>query len=185
MYAVNFAALCAGTAFLIVAGTAHAQQDAATPSANTAAELLSKMHHMNLMQIQLAEIAMDKLPESPTRRFAARLKRDHSVADGKVTELASDLGLALTRIEPTQEQKNLRANLQAATGEEFAQTYVDAMHKTHTQALEMLSQAENRPEPEVAELARRLRPIVGQHVQLAENLQVDTQLAQVSNEERQ
>lgn len=180
-------------ALLITASLAGAQAQQAEPSeaqgpagseAPDPQRVLSKMHHLNQMQIQLAEMAGEKLEEGELQRYAGRLHRDHSVADEKVASLASELGIDLQTMEPAPEQQQMREQLTAATGDEFATAYVEAMRKTHAQAIETMTQAEASGAPEeLVALIEKLKPILGQHVQLAEHLQQGPQVASAADED--
>lgn len=143
-------------------------------------KVLSKMHHVNQMEIKAGQMAMEKGQSSDVRAYGRRLRNDHQFADKKVTELAKAEGIKLMEPNPTtpeekqqaQEEKQMMEKLQMAQGGEFDTAFLKAMEKGHTKAIETLTQAhEKLQDPQVRGLVAKLIPILKQHLQLARNLE--------------
>lgn len=138
----------------------------------TADKVLSDMHQMNNMQIEMGQMALDKGTTAEVRRFGDRLMRDHKVGDDKVVGLADELGIALMEMPPKPEQMKMKQNLQSASGEAFDQAYIEAMRKSHQQAIKKLTMARDTLDTEeVVDLAAMMIPIMEQHRDLALHLQ--------------
>ena len=57
--------------------------------------LLSRMHMTNQMEIRLGQLAQRNGASARVKQYGARLVRDHSAADARVTALAKKLGITL------------------------------------------------------------------------------------------
>lgn len=57
--------------------------------------LLSRMHMSNQMEIRLGQLAQRNGASARVKQYGARLVRDHSAADARVTALAKKLGFTL------------------------------------------------------------------------------------------
>lgn len=57
--------------------------------------ILTHLHRANLMEIKAGQVAQRNSRSAKVKSFAARLVRDHTAADRKVTALAKQLGFSL------------------------------------------------------------------------------------------
>src|SRR5688572_7111772 len=66
-----------------------------TPMPLNDTTLLSRMHATNQMEIRLGQLAQRNGASATVKQYGARLVRDHSAADARVTALAKKLGITL------------------------------------------------------------------------------------------
>jgi putative membrane protein len=66
-----------------------------TPTPLNDTTLLSRMHATNQMEIRLGQLAQRNGASATVKQYGARLVRDHSSADARVTALAKKLGITL------------------------------------------------------------------------------------------
>ncbi len=136
--------------------------------------VLSTMHQMNQLEMQLGKLAEQKGATEDVRRFGDRLYRDHQFADGKVTSLATAQQLELLPAEQLPAAPKLKDAMQKAqqltqvSGAAFDTMFLQIMMQTHEMATSMLRDAlPNLPAGSVHDLVSRLLPILRQHLDLA------------------
>jgi putative membrane protein len=142
--------------------------------------VLSTMHQMNEMEMQVGRLAAEGGEAEAVRRYGDRLYRDHRFADRKVTALAQARELELLppprlpagpKLEPMMQKAQ---QLGQMSGSEFDRMFLQMMVQSHEMAVSMLGDAlGNLPEGEVRTLVSRLRPILQQHLDLARAIQSD------------
>ncbi len=139
--------------------------------------VLSTMHQMNQLEMQLGKLAEQKGATEDVRRFGDRLYRDHQFADGKVTSLATAQQLELLPADQLPAAPKLKDAMQKAqqltqmSGAGFDSMFLQMMIQTHEMATSMLGDAlPNLPAGPVHDLVSRLLPILRQHLALARDL---------------
>jgi predicted outer membrane protein len=141
-------------------------------------QILSKMHQVNQMEINVGKLAQQKSDDPEVQRYGRNLVRDHEMGDRKVTMLAKQLNLTLMTPQPqTPEQQKMQMQmrmvdkLKTLSGKDFDNAFLSAMVQGHAQAISMLKDAEGKlPEQSpVRMLISKLLPILQQHQQLAED----------------
>lgn len=167
---------------LALAGTAQAQQPTADAQAADAQPdmmqmVLSKMHALNQMQMQVAELARNQGTTERVRSYGEREFRDHRFADDKVTSLADELAVGLLPLpqlpgnQQMMQMKQKAEQLGQKRGEAFDQMYLQMMVQSHEMATQTLNGAlEQLQTPEVSALIEQLLPILNQHLTLAQHL---------------
>lgn len=78
------------------------------------AMVLQQIHMVNQFEIKAGEMAMQKATKTPIKRYGDRLRRDHTLADGKVEMLAKQLGFELKS--PAQMQQMMQKQQMGAMG---------------------------------------------------------------------
>lgn len=158
------------------ASSAQEPPEAASPS--PAQVVLSTMHQVNQMEIKLGELAEERGDREAVRRYGDRMVRDHRFGDGKVTSLAESQGLELLPPPELPAAPKMKAmmkksqQLRQLSGPEFDRMFLQMMTQSHEMAVSMLGEAlGNLPEGEVRTLVSRLRPILEQHLELAQAIQ--------------
>jgi putative membrane protein len=144
-------------------------------------QILSKMHQVNQMEINLGKLAEQKSDDPEVKRYGRRLVRDHEMGDRKVTMLAKQLNLTLMTPQPQTPEEQQKAQMQmqmvdklkTLSGKNFDNTFLPAMVNGHTEAIIMLKNVAvklPRQSP-VRMFISQMVPILQQHQQLAEDLQ--------------
>lgn len=162
----------------------------ASPQAPPVQVVLSKMHALNQMEMQVGQIAAERGGEEAVRRYGTRLFRDHRFADSKVTALAEEKGielLPLPRLPGDQAKmmqlKQKAGQLQNMQGAQLDRMFLPMMVQAHTVAITTLDQALSMlDDAAVSTLIKRVVPILGQHRSLAQHLQ---QAASETSQDRQ
>ena len=159
---------------------APASQAAAAPATAPAAptkladadrEVLADLAMANMAEIATANIALGKSANPDVKGYAQRMVDDHTKAQAEVQALAKAKGVEL----PTElnvKYKAKSAMLKALKGEIFNRTYIKqsgrADHSdTHGKLKASLDDVKD---PEVKALVMKIRPIVEQHLIMAEEL---------------
>lgn len=159
--------------------TAQTQNPTATQSSSMEAEVLSKMHQANQMEIKGGELAKSKTSDPHIRNYADLLVKDHQVADKMIQDLARKQGITLTEPMPKNEQeksqmemqKQAIAELESLSGPEFDRKFIAVNKQAHDMAVQMTSTAANQLKPgPVQMLVAKMVPILKQHDTLAEHL---------------
>lgn len=161
-------------------GAAPSAAPAAAPAA--AAKLskadrnaLTDLAMANMAEIASAKIAVAKTQNPDVKAFAQRMIDDHTKAQAEVQALAKAKGVAL----PTElnvKYKAKSALLQGLEGEIFNRTYIKqsgrADHRdTHDKLRDGMDKLKD---PEVKALVAKIRPIVEQHLLMAEEMVAQT-----------
>ena len=179
---IFFAGLIYGCTFLLLAQPPSSQGTANRIDEPTGMDqqILSKMHQVNQMEINVGKLAEQKSDDPEVKRYGRRLVRDHEMGDRKVTMLAKQLNLTLMTPQPQtpEEQQKMQMRMQMMdklkTGKDFDNTFLPAMVHEHIEAITMLKNAEGKlPEQSpVRMLISKLLPILQQDQQLAEDLRI-------------
>src|SRR5262249_2888179 len=113
---------------------------------NEDAAIVAKLHHMNMMEVDVGKMARDKGEAKRVRDFGARLVRDHQAGDKKVIAYADKNGIdanAMPAAGTEQEAKDQEKmeSLRNMTGREFDREFAMAMAEGHAKAVEMVQNA--------------------------------------------
>ena len=89
-----------GCTCLLLAQAPSSQGEANRLATGMDQQILSKMHHVNQMVINVGKLAEQKSDDPKVKRYARRLVRDHELGGRKVTMLAQQLNLTLMTPQP-------------------------------------------------------------------------------------
>jgi putative membrane protein len=115
-------------------------------------EVLSRLHHVNQQEIDLANAAAQKAQMPEVKTFAQMIIKDHQQADQDLQKFAQDQKMtlrqprALNQADATimsdndQEATRLRA---APAGADFDKLYANAMLQGHSDVIAMIQQAKS------------------------------------------
>jgi putative membrane protein len=136
-------------------------------------EVVSKIHATNQFEIKAGALARKKGSTPEVRRYGDRLMRDHEMADRLVLKLAKKNSLIVSTIAPSAKASDALQTLTNASGPEFDKAFLAIMDEGHHDAIQALRSARmNLSESaELRGFLDRLIPILGQHHQLALNLE--------------
>ncbi len=163
-----------------LAGPLAGQQREAAGAAGRVQVVLSTMHRLNEMEIEMGRLARQRGARDAIKDYGDRLVRDHEFADEKVRDLARSSGVELLPIaalpaagalRDLHERGELVSNQLGLT---FDRMFLDLMATSHSTALGLLDEARARlPAGDVKDLVGRLAPILSQHLELARDLLAD------------
>lgn len=157
--------------------------------------VLMRMHRTNQLEIRVGKLAQRNGSSAKVKSFGARLVRDHSASDQKVTALAKKLGISLAMRDGMDssggrwgqergdsahgreygrgqmgEHDNLQ-QLATLRGAAFDTAFANAMVEGHQKAISMLEQAQPQVQrDEVRTLIANTLPTLRQHLQTAQSL---------------
>lgn len=108
---------------------------------------LSKLHHVNQMEIQMGQLAVARTAREDVRAYGQRLIDDHTAADRQIFDLASRENIRLFNWAPEtqeeqlemQQQHDLMARLGTLQGVEFDREFLPAMVSGHEKVLAELN----------------------------------------------
>jgi putative membrane protein len=159
-------------------GPDEGELGAAMPEDATAA-LLTGMHELHQVVIELAQLAYAKSSSREVRAYADRLIRDHRAFDQRLSKVAKAHGLALDDMlaaAPDAEERQvamteLMTALGSLDGRQFDMIFVHMMEVAHLSALEVLTrEAHTAPAADVQHHIAGVMPLLGQHLRLARNI---------------
>ncbi len=143
------------------------------------AEVLSKMHQVNQMEIKGGELAKSKAADPHIRNYGDLLVKDHKVADKMIQDLARKQGITLTEPMPKNEQeksqmetqKQAMAELESLSGPEFDRKFTAFNKEAHDMAVQMTTMASSQLKAGPVQMfVSRMVPILKQHDTLAQHL---------------
>ena len=146
---------------------------AAAPGAATEgpapAEILTKLHHANQMEIEAGKLAQEKGSSKAVKDYGKMLVRDHTAADKQVMALAKQLKV---EFETMPEMKNAKLEAaKSATGPDFDKAFAEAMIEDHTKDVAECSTARDTTNnPKLKKLLTALVPKLEKHQATAEKL---------------
>lgn len=138
-------------------------------------KMLKTMAINNMVEIEAARMAQGKTQSEQVRTFAQRMIDDHTKALEDVRQLAQAKGVTLpTEVDRVNKRKAER--LAALSGDAFDRAYMaQAGVADHKKNHALLEQAQTRAkDPDLKALAARTLPIVGQHLNSAQELHKHT-----------
>ncbi len=136
-------------------------------------QLLSKLHHLNQMEIQMGELARANSASKQVRSYGEKLIRDHKKADSNLTRFSGKHRLTLAT-EPGEEMKGEHAKmeeLKGIKGTEFDRKFTAMMVEGHQKAIvEVASARAALINGELKSLLEKLLPQLKDHKKAAEKL---------------
>jgi len=164
MRARLYVALKAVTCLLLIAGatTAHAD-DVKDPS-----DFLGSAIEDGRAEIQSCQLALRKSSDASVQAFAKRMIADHQSLDAQIESLAKRKGYTLpSGISISQEAT--QAALEPLTGHAFDKVFMEHNVSDHKDDVKQFSdEAQHASDPDVRALAAGARPVLQEHLKLAE-----------------
>jgi putative membrane protein len=142
-------------------------------------QVLSKIHHANLAEIQQGDLAKSKGDAEAVRKFGALLSREHSKADRDLMAVVRKDGVELTGPVPVSaeeahqlsDEKAQLERLKTLSGSAFDMELVKDMKSSHDDLIESLSSAEEPLQgTEAAKYIHQLLPKLRKHELMAARL---------------
>lgn len=182
------AALLAGASALALAALPAAAQDTAPatpmPNLTTLGEapggmattgdgaLMSDLSHANVDEIESAKLALAKSKNAQVREFAQKMLDEHSAAQAQLETLAQSKGVKLPA-KTYLMQKSTFEIPKVVKGKTFDKEYIKhAGVNAHKRTLVLLQRVNlEAVEPKLKALGAQMRPVVEQHLKMAQQLQ--------------
>ncbi|HEY0707001.1 MAG TPA: DUF4142 domain-containing protein [Polyangia bacterium] len=171
---VAFAVLALSSAPLL----AVAAEPAAAPAAPAAAadggpapaDVLTKLHHANQMEIEAGKLAQEKGHSKGVKDFGKLLVKEHTAADKKVVSLAKQLKVDLPADAAPMKHEKLE-QAKALSGPEFDKAFTASMLEDHQKDVADATDARDRTtNPKLKRLLTELVPKLEKHRATAEKL---------------
>ncbi len=121
-------------------------------------------------EVQLGQLAQQKSQSADVQQFGQKMVADHTQLGDQIKPIAQQLRVKEPN-GPSKKDKELIAKLQGLSGEQFDQTYINAMVKDHKQDLkEFKTEAQQAQDPNVKQVAQQGAQVISQHLQLIEQI---------------
>jgi len=189
MFAVATLATMFGT------GVAYAQTESATGSnakASASASTTSKVSkadekvmkdiaYANLSEIAAGKVALSNSNNDEVKKFAQKMIDDHTNAQKELQQLADAKGVTLPT-EPDVKHKTELKMMSALTGAKFDKAYMkEGGLADHRNTDKLLAKAASKAsDPDLKALVTKVKPVVDQHLSMAQNISKDTSSTNMS-----
>src|SRR4051812_35223524 len=154
------------------AETVSTRPDSARVSASQG--FVNAAAHINMAEIQIGKLALEKSSSPEIKNFAQHLVTDHSQNLKQLEQLAANAKLTL----PTKLDRKHQAmfeNLQAINGAQFDKQFSADMVKGHEAAIRLFdSVAKSNMDPTLKSFASSTLPTLRDHLKMAQDAQSQT-----------
>jgi putative membrane protein len=139
-------------------------------STSGAASFLEHAAEGQESEIDLGQLAIEKAQDDQVKQFGARMVEDHQKARQEVSQLASKEGLHLVA-QPSEQHKQLKAQLSKLSGQEFDRAYISTMLREHAKEMKELGQHSlMEKNKDVRQWAASALPVVKEHLDQAKTI---------------
>jgi len=143
---------------------------AGTDSGPAPADVLTKLHHSNQMEIEAGKLAQEKGQSKAIKDFGKMLVRDHSATEKRINSVAKQLKVELPAAAPPMKHEKLE-KARALTGAEFDKAFTEAMVEDHKTDVEEITLARDKTTvPQLKKLLTEIVPKLEKHRTQAEKL---------------
>jgi putative membrane protein len=122
-----------------------------------------------MAEVQEGQMAAQKANDPEVKKFAEKMVADHSKANDKLKEIASDKGVTLPTDLPASAQRE-NAKLSKLSGAAFDREYMKHQVSDHKKVVsEFKSATKKTRDPDVKQFAEQTLPVIEEHLQMARN----------------
>jgi len=132
-------------------------------------EFVRKASEEGMMEIKLADLALDKSMNEDVRRLATQLKQDHGKANSDLMNIAIGMSI-LPPKELDSDYLAMISDLSNKTGVAFDAAYTGVMVSAHARAVDLFTAGAKGRNAEAAAFAQRTLPTLQAHKQMADTL---------------
>ena len=134
--------------------------------------LLSMIHHVNQMEIEMVQLAMQRGRTAAVRDYGRRLRNDHRVADRRLLRFAASEGIPIVRYAPRTRaelqharlERRAHRDLRGTWGIAFDRAFARIMAQGHDRTIALLTRARSRlDDRETREFVRDVLPTLREH----------------------
>lgn len=123
-----------------------------------------------MAEVVLGQLALEKASNADVKKFGQRMVDDHSKANDKLKQLASQKNIALPQ-DLNAKDKATKATLENLSGEQFDQAYMKDMVKDHKKDVsDFRRESKAARDPDVKQFAADTLPILEDHLKQAESI---------------
>ncbi|MGH8214114.1 MAG: DUF4142 domain-containing protein [Rhodanobacteraceae bacterium] len=138
--------------------------------ANGTTGFASEAARGGMLEVRLADLALQKSSDSDVKSFANRMKKDHTAANDKLKGIVGSSEQLPVNLSAEQQQQV--SSLESKSGKDFDKAYADTMVKDHQKDVSEFENAANSaPTQDLRQFASQTLPTLKQHLQLAQQLQ--------------
>lgn len=124
----------------------------------------NEIHHINLKEVELAKLALDRASSPQVKEFAQMIRSDHERSDRELTSLAKSQKVSLNSFSSSTWEKAAMDDLKKMKGAQFDEAFVMMMkdgHQTATLHLEKLK--EKVKDPQLGAFIEKTLPVMKDH----------------------
>jgi putative membrane protein len=147
--------------------------DATKPSAGTAvadAKFVKEAAEGGLAEVALGQLAVKKGTSNDVKKFGQRMVDDHSKANDELKQLASQKNVDVPQ-DLNAKDKATKARLEALSGEQFDQQYMEDMVKDHTKDVsDFRRESKSAHDPDIKKFAAQTLPTLEDHLRQAKTI---------------
>ena len=126
-----------------------------------------------MAEVQMGNLAQQKSSSQSVKEFGARMVKDHTAANGKLKALAESKNITLPA-NPSVEELETKAKLQALSGDSFDKSYIKGMIKDHEEDIaEFKKEAASGQDPEARAFASATLPTLESHLKQIQAIAAD------------
>ena len=150
------------------AGTAMNNPEAQTVSSSDK-RFVEKASQGGVAEVQLGKLAEQKAQSPEVKKFGARMAKDHTAANDKLSSIASRKGIAAAA-DMDSSSKREYDRLSKLSGAEFDQEYMKNMVSDHKKDIkEFQSEAKSGKDADIKNFAQSTLPTLEDHLKQAES----------------
>lgn len=151
-------------------GTLGSDSSAVNQQAMADKEFVRKALEGGTAEVQLGQLAQQKSQSDDVKQFGQKMIEDHTALGNQIKPIAQQLGVKEPKT-PSKKDKQLMTKLEALSGPQFDEAYIQAMVKDHKQDLkEFKNEAQSAQDPNVKQAAQQGTGVISQHLQLIEQI---------------
>jgi|SRR5580700_4066163 putative membrane protein len=130
-----------------------------------------------LAEVQLGQLTLQKSSNDQVKQFAQRMIDDHTKLNEEMKPVAQQVGVDVPT-EVSKKDRKLMEKMQALSGPAYDQAYIKDMVKDHKNDLsEFQAEASSGHDQTVKDAASQGSKVIAQHLQMAQQLAKDQNLA--------
>lgn len=162
-------ATAASTAAMAPGTTTMGPATASTSAMANGGGFASQAARADMLEVKLADLALQKSNNSDVKSFAREMKQDHTQADQKLAQAAGSGGQLPINLDADQQQVS---SLQSKSGTAFDKAYADQAVQDHQKAVALFQGAStNAPTEQLRNYASQTLPTLKDHLKRAQQLQ--------------
>jgi putative membrane protein len=121
-------------------------------------------------EVELGQLAQQKSQSEDVKQFGQKMVQDHTQLGDQMKPIAQQLGVKEPK-GPSKKDKELIAKLEALSGPQFDEAYIQAMVKDHKQDLkDFKDAAQTAQNPNVKQAAQQGAGVISQHLQMIQQI---------------
>jgi len=126
---------------------------------------------INLAEIQLGKLALERASHSDVKKFAQHMVEDHTKSNSELANITGKKGMMLAK-DLDKKHKDVAAELMKFKGDEFDRHYIMHMVEGHQKAATLFEhESKNGKDTDVKSYAAKTLPVILEHLKMAKMLQ--------------